>query len=190
MTRMLARTRWTLVAVAAVAAAATGCSTSIALTDKGQGVSRVTDAEKPGGCRLIGDVSIGVPPDAARPPTEDDLVTLMRNKAGTMGGTHVVVDSRDQRNPESETGSYWVGHGRAYACPQEEAATPAEEGTGLPEEPQEGAEELEEGQEGQALEDDEELEEESFEEEPEEEPARQRRRSPSGVSDDDLLDAI
>lgn len=180
MTRMLARTRWTLVAVAAVAAAAAGCSTSIVLTDKGQGVSHVTDAEKPGGCRLIGDVSIGVPPDAARPPTEDDLVTLMRNKAGTMGGSHLVVDARDQRNPESETGSYWVGRGRAYACPQEEAATPAEEGTGLPEEPPEG-EDLEEG---------EELEEESFEEEPEEQPARQRRRSPGGVSDDDLLDAI
>jgi hypothetical protein len=115
---------------------ALGCSSAIVLTDEGQTVQRVTDAEKPGGCRLLGDVAIGVPPDAARPRTEEELFVLMRNKAGEADGTHVVVDSTEQRDASTER-PYWVGRGRSYACPEEQRA-PAEEGTAGGESPAEG----------------------------------------------------
>jgi len=120
---------WRRVALAAaIGFVAAGCSSAIALTDEGTRVRRVTDAEKPGGCRLLGDVSIGVPPDAARPRTEDELILLMRNKAGEAGGDHLVVDASEQRNATSER-PYWTGRGRAYACP-EETAVPEEPGAG------------------------------------------------------------
>ena len=131
--------------------AALGCSSAIALTDEGQGVRRVTDAEKPGGCRLLGDVSIGVPPDAARPRTEEELILLMRNKAGEADGTHVVVDTTEQRDADTER-PYWIGRGRAYACPEEQRA-PAEEETAGGDNAAEGAEGAEgEGPEGEGAE--------------------------------------
>lgn len=116
--------------------AAVGCSSAIVLTDEGQSVRRVTDAEKPGGCRVLGDVAIGVPPDGARPRTEEELIILMRNKAGDADGTHVVVDSTEQRDADTER-PYWIGRGRAYACPEEQRA-PAEEGTAGGETTEEG----------------------------------------------------
>ena len=108
---------------------ATGCSTGITLTSAGEGVRRVSAADAPPGCNLLGDVAIGIPPDAARPRTEEELVILMRNKAGLLGGNHVVVDSTDERRDEGATEPHWVGRGVAYACPDEATAsnTPADD---------------------------------------------------------------
>lgn len=111
------RTRGSWPALAAVVL--TACTTGVALTDGGRTVTRTTDAEKPEGCRLIGDVAIGIPPDAAQPRTEEELVMLMRNKTADMGGTHVVVDMSEERNAGTERPN-WVGRGRAYDCPPPE----------------------------------------------------------------------
>lgn len=102
---------------AAVLAAliATGCSTTIMLTEPGSHVQNVSQADAPFGCELLGDVAIGIPPDAGRPRTEDQLVILMRNKAGEIGATHVVVDMHEQRTGNGGE-IYFVGRGRAYAC--------------------------------------------------------------------------
>lgn len=91
------------------------CSTAIALTDHGTAVTEVGTTGMPDGCSLIGDVSIGLPPDAGRPGTEAELVILMRNKAGQMGGTHVLVESR-QRRDDGGGSVHWTGRGRAYRC--------------------------------------------------------------------------
>jgi len=108
----------------------------------------VTDAEKPLGCRVLGDVVIGVPPDAARPQTEDELVILMRNKVGDGGGDHLVVDMTEQRNA-SGTRPYWIGRGRSYSCPDEETpSAPPEESMGGEEEG--GDEEGDEAEGGEA----------------------------------------
>lgn len=133
------------ITVGAIMVLLAACSSAIVLTDEGQTVRRVTDAEKPGGCSLLGDVAIGVPPDAARPRTEDELVMLMRNKAGEADGTHLVVDSTEQRDAQTER-PYWIGRGRAYRCPEETTPpeTPAPAATEGGEEPAgeaEGAEE-------------------------------------------------
>jgi hypothetical protein len=109
------------------------CSTSIALTDRGTAVTQVGSTGMPDGCSLIGDVSIGLPPDAGRPGSEDELVILMRNKAGQLGGTHVLVESR-QRHEDGGGEAHWSGRGRAYRCdpalahptPTEPAAAPDE----------------------------------------------------------------
>ncbi|MCB9594389.1 MAG: hypothetical protein H6719_16780 [Sandaracinaceae bacterium] len=118
----------TLAAIVALAASA-GCSTGIQLTDEGGRVQHITRADMPSGCNLLGDVAIGIPPDAARPRTEDELVTLMRNKAGQIGGTHLLVDNREQRE-DSSGNPYYRGRGVAYACPHTEAAVSAEGGGG------------------------------------------------------------
>lgn len=96
---------------------ATGCTTGIALTDRGSHVTTVSSVDLPPGCRLLSDVAIGIPPDAARPRTEEQLVMLMRNKAGEIGGTHVLIEQSEAR------GEAWVGRGRAYACPETEPPT-------------------------------------------------------------------
>lgn len=113
--------------------ALTACSTAIALTDRGTTVAEVGATGVPDGCSLLGDVSIGIPPDAGRPGTEAELVILMRNKAGQMGGTHVLVESR-HRTDDGNASEHWTGRGRAYRCeasasppPTEPAAAPAEE---------------------------------------------------------------
>jgi hypothetical protein len=72
---------------------ATGCATSIALTSGGTRVEHVQAADVPPGCNLLGDVPIGIPPDAARPRTEEQLVILMRNKTHEMGGNRVIIDT-------------------------------------------------------------------------------------------------
>jgi hypothetical protein len=102
------------------------CSTAIALTDRGTTVTEVGATGMPDGCSLIGDVSIGIPPDAGRPGTEAELVILMRNKAGQMGGTHVLVESRTHRDDGGGEG-HWVGRGRAYRCDSSAAPPPATE---------------------------------------------------------------
>jgi hypothetical protein len=102
------------------------CSTAIALTDRGTTVTEVASTGMPDGCSLIGDVSIGIPPDAGHPGTEAELVILMRNKAGQLGGTHVLVESRTHRDDEGGEG-HWVGRGRAYRCDPSVTPTPAAE---------------------------------------------------------------
>jgi len=104
---------------------AAACTTGIQLTDKGEKTRELSMADMPSGCRLVGDVTIGLPPDAGRPPTRDDLVKLMRNRAGQNGGNVVVVDFAEERNPNDEDARHWVGRGRAYTCPE-----PEEESTG------------------------------------------------------------
>ena len=104
-----------------VALAAAGCSTGIVLTDRGARVHDVSPTEVPGGCTMLGDVSIGIPPDAARPRTEEQLVILMRNRAAESGATHVMVESREQRGTGTE--EHWAGRARGYRCP-DEPATP------------------------------------------------------------------
>lgn len=107
-------------ALAMAITAATGCATGIILTERGARVQEVATADIPTGCQMLGDVSIGIPPDAARPRTEEQLVTLMRNKAAEIGGTHVLVESRE---PRTEAGrEHFVGRGVAYRCPE---ATPS-----------------------------------------------------------------
>ncbi len=90
------------------------CSTALQLTDHGTLVTAVEGRDVPDGCSIIGDVGIGIPPDAGRPGTEEELVILMRNKAGQMGGTHVLIETRDRR--EDGGSVHWVGRGRAYRC--------------------------------------------------------------------------
>jgi hypothetical protein len=102
------------------------CSTAIALTDRGTAVTEVASSGMPDGCSLIGDVSIGIPPDAGRPGTEAELVILMRNKAGQLGGTHVLVESRQRRDDGNGT-EHWTGRGRAYRCDPSQATPPPSE---------------------------------------------------------------
>jgi len=113
-------------------AASAACSTGIQLTMEGQRVDRVSSADMPTGCNLLGDVAVGIPPDAARPRTEEQLHHLMRNKAGGLGATHLVVEMSEQR---SEAGAqHYVGRGVAYRCPEPErppaAASGGEAGQG------------------------------------------------------------
>ncbi len=100
------------------------CSTAIALTERGTTVAEVGATGMPDGCTMLGDVSIGIPPDAGHPGTEEELVILMRNKAGQMGGTHVLVESR-HRQDDGHDSAHWIGRGRAYRCDPSQAATPA-----------------------------------------------------------------
>ncbi len=106
-----------------------GCSTAIQLTDQGRGVRHVTRADMPTGCNLLGDIAIGIPPDAARPRTEEDLHILMRNKTGDLGGNHLVVDSAQQREDASGN-PYFRGRGIGYACPQSDPAPDRAETSG------------------------------------------------------------
>lgn len=99
------------------------CSTAIALTDHGTAVTEVGSTGLPDGCTMLGDVSIGIPPDAGHPGTEAELVILMRNKAGQMGGTHVLVESRHQQDDGHGT-SHWTGRGRAYRCDPSQVTPP------------------------------------------------------------------
>lgn len=101
-----------------IALLAAGCATGIVLTDPGARVQDVAPTEVPAGCEMLGDVSIGIPPDAARPRTEEELVTLMRNKAAESGATHVMVESREQRGTATEPA--YAGRARAYRCPEGE----------------------------------------------------------------------
>ena len=102
-----------------LALAASGCSTGITLTSAGERVRHIQAADTPIGCNLLGDVAIGIPPDAARPRTEEAMITLMRNKAGEQGATHVVVESSESRRTEGEAEAHWVGRGIAYACDED-----------------------------------------------------------------------
>ena len=98
------------------------CSTALQLTDRGTLVSAVESSSIPDGCSIVGDVGIGIPPDAGRPSTEEELIILMRNKTGLMNGTHLVVEMRDRR--EDGGSVHYVGRGRAYRCVE---VVPAEE---------------------------------------------------------------
>ncbi|HHH27123.1 MAG TPA: hypothetical protein ENK57_02070 [Polyangiaceae bacterium] len=93
-----------------------GCSTAIQLTDAGRGVQHVSRADMPTGCNLLGDIAIGIPPDAARPRTEEELHILMRNKTGELGGNHFVLDSM-QEEQDASGAAYFRGRGIGYACP-------------------------------------------------------------------------
>ena len=101
-----------------------GCSTAIQLTDAGSVVRHVTRADMPTSCRLLGDVAIGIPPDAARPSSEEELSILLRNKAGREGG-NLVVTEMSERREDSAGQPYYRGRGSAYRC-TEEPGRPAE----------------------------------------------------------------
>ena len=60
-----------------IALALAGCSTGVVLTDEGTQVQNVSDVDMPTGCNLLGDVRIGIPPDAAMPGSRDELAILM-----------------------------------------------------------------------------------------------------------------
>jgi hypothetical protein len=98
-----------------------GCAHRIVLTAEGATVQTTDNADLALECRLLYDVSIGVPPDAARPRTEEQLLMLMRNKVGQSGGNVLVVDSTDARTEGAS--AYYVGRGRAYRCPEQGADT-------------------------------------------------------------------
>lgn len=152
---------------------AAACTTGIQLTDKGERTRELSMTDMPSGCRLIGDVTIGLPPDAGRPPTREDLIKLMRNRAGQNGGNVVVVDFAEERNPNDEEARHWVGRARSYTCPEPEEDSsggdaPMEDDA-MDEEMGEGAGEL----------DDEDL---GLDEE------EDGGDDESGVSDEDLLD--
>jgi len=98
-----------------------GCATGIQLTEAGEGVRHVSRADMPTSCNLLGDVAIGIPPDAARPRTQEELILLMRNKTGELGGNYVVLDSSSTEQ-DSDGRDYYRGRGIGYACPEEEAS--------------------------------------------------------------------
>lgn len=106
-------------------ALAGACATGIQLTERGARVTAIAQADMPGGCRLVGDVTIGMPPDAARPRTEEQLEVLMRNKAGEMGANRVVTEFSEQRTEAGAT--HYVGRGIAYACDASATAEAASE---------------------------------------------------------------
>ncbi len=112
-----------------IALALAGCSTGVVLTDEGTQVQNVSDVDMPTGCNLLGDVRIGIPPDAAMPGSRDELAILLRNKAGAMGGTHVVLEQAEERERSNGEPSF-RGRGRAYACPEETRGPPEETGGG------------------------------------------------------------
>lgn len=104
--------------LASLVVALVGCSTALQLTEEGSSVRHVTRADMPASCRLIGDVTIGIPPDAAQPHSEEELSILLRNKAGREGGNLVVTEMSERR--EDSTGEpYWRGRGSAYRCAEE-----------------------------------------------------------------------
>ena len=108
---------------------ATACGPNIGLTERGTTVQQVERMALPDGCRLVGDVAIGIPPDAGRPRTEEQLSMLMRNKAGELGANHVVVEFSEPRGTGS--GAHFVGSGTAYSCDASAATPPpAEPGEG------------------------------------------------------------
>lgn len=128
-----------------------GCSTALQLTSEGEGVRHLSRADMPTSCNLLGDVAIGIPPDAARPRTEEELSILLRNKTGREGGNHVVTDMSEERQ-DSNGNPYWRGRGTAYACREqaggapddgersaggEDTDSPDESGDGAPERSQE-----------------------------------------------------
>ena len=96
-----------------------GCATGISLTTRGSLVRNVPPNDVPVGCNVLGDVPIGIPPDAARPHSQEELVILMRNKAGELGGNYVIVDSSDHgAGPDGAV--YYFGRGRAYSCSEDQ----------------------------------------------------------------------
>jgi hypothetical protein len=149
-----------------VVIACAGCMSRMTLTEGGERVQHVTEADKPEGCQFVDDVSVGIPPDASRAPTEEEFAILMRNKAAGLGGNTLIIDSREAHNEDDPENTYFTGRGRVYRCPQEGEQT---SGSEIAEEPIEG------------LEEDEDLEEGDGEGEDEEE-------EPGGLSDEDLLD--
>lgn len=123
------------------------CSTALQLTSEGEGVRHVSRVDMPTSCNLLGDVAIGIPPDAARPRTEEELSILLRNKTGRVGGNHVVTDMSEERH-DSNGDPYWRGRGTAYACRDEVMSAPGDgersaggEDTGGPDQEGEGASE-------------------------------------------------
>ncbi|MGE0784703.1 MAG: hypothetical protein AB7S26_03370 [Sandaracinaceae bacterium] len=108
---------------------AVGCTTGIALTDGGARVHHVQRVDMPAGCRVIGDVGIGIPPDAAMPRTEDELIVLMRNKTYEQGGNLVVLESAEQRDTNDDGEAFWRGRGTSFHCPDDAFEAPAEEGS-------------------------------------------------------------
>lgn len=92
-----------------------GCAHQFALTTGGASVQLVEHAQLPDGCRVIAEVSIGVPPDASVAATEAELAILMRNKAADMGADHLVVE-RTERRPGPNGVDSFVGSTSAYAC--------------------------------------------------------------------------
>jgi hypothetical protein len=92
----------------------TACAATIELTERGAAVRQVASRELPPDCRLVGDVPIGIPPDAARPRTREQLAILMRNKAAEMGANHLVLEHSEERGFGDRR--HYVGRGLAYAC--------------------------------------------------------------------------
>ena len=92
-----------------------GCAHTFALTSEGTRVQLVEHSALPDGCRVIGDVSIGIPPDASVANSEAELAILFRNKAAEMGADHVVVEQTEQR-PGSDGIDHYVGSASAYGC--------------------------------------------------------------------------
>jgi hypothetical protein len=154
---------------------AAACTTGIQLTDKGEKTRELSMTDMPSGCRLIGDVTIGLPPDAGRAPTREDLIKLMRNRAGQNGGNVVVVDFAEERNPNDEDARHWVGRARSYRCPE------PEEGSSGGDAPMEDDDDM-----GEPMDDDGagELDDEDLGLDEEDEDADDE----GGVSDEDLLD--
>lgn len=98
-----------------------GCAHQFALTTGGTSVKLIEHSQLPAGCRVIADVSIGIPPDASVANTEAELRILMRNKAADMGATHVVVEQTEQR-PGTDGVDHFVGSASAYGCTAPTAA--------------------------------------------------------------------
>ena len=105
----------TPLAVVLVATFVAGCAHQFALTTAGTHVQRVERSALPDGCRVVGDVSIGLPPDASLATTEAELMILMRNKAAPTGADHIVVE-QSQSQTGSDGVAHWVGSGSAYVC--------------------------------------------------------------------------
>ncbi len=103
------------IVVGVLAALAMGCGHELALTTGGTHVQRVERPQLPDSCRVVGDVSIGIPPDAAIARSEAELTILMRNKAADMGADHIVVE-RSEARPGAGGVTNYIGSASAYNC--------------------------------------------------------------------------
>lgn len=101
--------------VAALAAGLIGCGGG--LSGAGAQVDVLRTGSPPAECDLLGDVSIGVPPNTARPGSESEAITLMRNEAGADGAEYVVLVGTRERSDGGER--YFEARGRAYDCPED-----------------------------------------------------------------------
>lgn len=101
-------------------------SACVKLDKRAEKVKYVTKAEAPASCSLLGEVEVsdqGFRGPGDIPQSLGELKTVMRNRTADLGGNFLVIDEMD--TVKGENGSEYMGTGRAYKCPDGEAAQQA-----------------------------------------------------------------